>query len=85
MEAILHKNFQKSFKKLPPKIRKQFYDRAELFRVDKYNPILNNDSVDTVFSNCRSINVSGDYRAIFRENGDIVTFIYIGTHSELYG
>jgi mRNA-degrading endonuclease YafQ of YafQ-DinJ toxin-antitoxin module len=45
---------------------------------------LNNHSVDTAFADCRSINVTGDYRAIFHENKETVTFMTIGTHSELY-
>ncbi len=85
MEIILHKGFKKHFEKLPLKIQRQFYERLELFKTDKFNPILNNHSVDKVYTNCQSINITGDYRAIFRENGDITTFINIGTHSELYG
>ena len=81
----MHKSFKKRFKKLPVKIRKQFYERAELFKTDKFNPILNNHSVDAIYTGCRSINISGDYRAIFWEKGEIANFIKIGTHSELYG
>ncbi len=81
----MHKSFKKNFKKLPPKIRKQFYERAELFAANKFNAILNNHSVDQAYTNCRSINVTGDYRAIFRENAEVAIFLDIGTHSELYG
>lgn len=31
-----------------------------------------------------SIDVTGDYRAIFEEHNDKTIFILIGTHSELY-
>jgi hypothetical protein len=37
---------------------------------------------------CRSINITWDYRAVFKElsnkNYEFVEFIYIWTHSELY-
>jgi len=84
MEVIFHKNFKKKFKKLPEKIQSEFLERIDLFLTDKFNRLLNNHSVDKAFPMCRSINVSGDYRAIFYEKEKIVVFILIGTHSELY-
>ncbi len=84
MRIAYKKRFDKDFKKLPVKIREQFYERLDLFLQDKFDKILNNHSVDKAFSNCNSINVNGDYRAIFQEREDVVVFITIGTHSELY-
>ena len=84
MEIIFHKQFIKKFKKLPVKVRDQFYNRLEIFMRDKNHEILNNHSVDKVFSDCRSINVTGDYRAIFKEQDKSAIFMKIGTHSELY-
>lgn len=84
MEIKFHKNFKKKFKKIPAKIQEQFYIRLDLFLQDKFDKILNNHSVDRAFPNCNSINVSGDYRAIFTEREDVAIFITIGTHSELY-
>ena len=87
MEVILHRSFKKKFKKLPPKTRDQFFERADLFLHDKFHPLLNNHSVERVFLDSRSINITGDYRAIFREDedGETVIFTKICTHSELYG
>ncbi len=84
MEIKYKKRFEKAFKKLPPKIKEQFYDRLEVFIANKFDAALNNHSVDKTFPNCRSINVTGDCRAIFEESEDSVTFYIIGTHSELY-
>jgi addiction module RelE/StbE family toxin len=84
MEIKFHKNFKKKFKKISLKIQEQFYERLDLFFQDKFNKILNNHSVDKAFVNCRSINVSGDYRAVYKDEGDVIVFITIGTHSELY-
>ena len=84
MEIIFHKQFKKSFNRLPLKIQEQFYNRLELFEKETNNMILNNHSVDKAFRNCRSINVSGDYRAIFIEESNLMIFVKIGTHSELY-
>ena len=66
------------------KVQDQFLERLEIFLRDKFEKILNNHSVDKAFPDCRSINVSGDYRAIFHDQGEVVVFITIGTHSELY-
>lgn len=84
MEVQFHKNFKKRFKKMLPKIQEQFYERLDLFLQDKFNRVLNNHSVDKAFRACRSINISGDCRAIYKEDGNIAIFITIGTHSDLY-
>ncbi len=85
MELLLHRSFRKKFKKLSPHIREQFFIRAELFKMDKFNPTLNNHSVEKAYPGCRSINITGDYRAIFYEETQVLAvFINIGTHAELY-
>lgn len=84
MEVKFHTTFRKKLKKVPPKIQERFYERLELFMLDKFNRILDNHSVDRAYPNCRSINVSGDYRAIFEDHGKLIIFINIGTHSDLY-
>lgn len=84
MKADLHRLFIKKFDKLPQPIRTKFVERKNLFLADKFHPLLNNHSVGRAFPGCRSIDVTGDYRAIFKENGECVLFMNIGTHSELY-
>lgn len=84
MEVKFHTTFKKKLKKIPLKIQNRFYERLELFMQDKCNRVLNNHSVDQAYPNCRSMNVSGDYRAIFEDRGELIIFINIGTHSDLY-
>lgn len=84
MEVRFHRNFKKRFRKISVKIQEQFNERLELFMRDKFSGMLNNHSVEGYYPNCRSINVSGDYRAIFKDKGDTVIFITIGNHSDLY-
>lgn len=79
------KRFTKRRDKLPRDIRQKLSERLLLFGVEPFHPLLNDHSVDKAFPGCRSINVTGDYRAIFKEVGSDVVFINIGTHSELYG
>lgn len=85
MEIRLHKNFKKKFKKLPLKIKRNYFERADLFLKDSFYPLLNNHSVDPIYPGWRSINITGDYRVLFEpKNDDVVMFMKIGTHSELY-
>jgi len=85
MVIIFHSIFKKKFKKLSLKIQDCFCDRIILFENNKFNPILNNHSVEKRFPDCRSINITGDYRAIFKEGkANVYIFVNIGTHSELY-
>lgn len=65
MKVYYEKQFIKAFKKLLPKIKERFYERLEIFIKNKYDPILDNHSVDRAYPDCRSVDITGDYRAIF--------------------
>ncbi len=84
MKVIFEKRFEKQLGKLSQKIISHFYERLRLFSNNKFNPILSNHSVDPIYPGCRSINITGNYRAIFYETENSVTFIAIGTHPQLY-
>jgi len=72
------------YEKLPKKIRTKFLDRSDVFCATPFESLLNNHSVDPLYPACRSISVTGDYRAIFKQEGNAVNFIAIGTHPQLY-
>ena len=80
------RRFEKDLSKAPKKIRIAFKVRLAIFLQDTFNPILNNHALTGGYKDYRSINVTGDFRAIFREfdNGEIIYFEIIGTHSQLY-
>lgn len=84
MDVYLHRTFLKKFKKVSPNIKKKFGERLELFLINPTNPSLNNHMVEKAFPDCRSINITGDCRAIFKVAGNIAIFITIGTHPQLY-
>lgn len=85
MKIDYHRKFVKKFNKLPEKIKTKFYIKLRLFEQDQFDQTLDNHSVEYVYPNWRSINVTGDYRALFEPQGnDTVMFMKIGTHSELY-
>jgi addiction module RelE/StbE family toxin len=81
-----HKRFDKQNSKLNKTIRDQFKDRLVLFIEDRTDPVLNNHGLKGKYTGYRSINVTGDIRAIFIEHAkDHIEFVYIGSHSQLYG
>lgn len=88
MKVRFNKRFQKSFEKTSLKIKRAFALRLDLFIKDRFNKLLNNHSLNGGWENYFSINITGDWRAIYRRLDDTkvecVEFVEIGTHSELY-
>lgn len=82
------RKFLKQLKNSPIEIKVAFRKRLELFLQDPFHPQLNNHALTGKFSGYRSINVTGDWRAIFSEfvdeSGRAVIFEIVGTHSQLY-
>jgi addiction module RelE/StbE family toxin len=80
--------FDKQFDATPLDIKQAFLDTITLFLIDQMHPALRNHPLQGKYAGYRSIDVTGDYRAIFREtySGEtqIITFYKIGTHKELY-
>jgi addiction module RelE/StbE family toxin len=86
MTILYSKKFGKNYRKLISKMREKFKESRNLFIVDPFNSVLNNHPLHGEYAGCRSINITGDYRAIFyHESDDTVRFIAIGTHHELFG
>ena len=86
MIVYYSKKFQKSYRKLSVKLREQFKERRDLFLKNPFDSKLNNHLLHDPYAGCRSINVTGDYRAIFYyETESVIQFIIIGTHHELFG
>lgn len=86
MRFITESGFDKQFKKLSPKIIEKFEERWLFFLSDPFHPLLNNHPLKPPFIGSRSINITGDYRAIFKQLGsDLIIFTDIGTHHQLFG
>ncbi|MCL4419782.1 type II toxin-antitoxin system mRNA interferase toxin, RelE/StbE family [Patescibacteria group bacterium] len=80
--------FDKQLKKAPLKIRIAFEKRIELFLTDPFNSQLKNHQLTGKLKNYRSINITGDWRALYSTNKidkeNVVLFEALGTHSQLY-
>lgn len=85
MNIVYHKDFIKGFKKLPQKIKEKFKERQVLFEKDEFDPVLNNHALKGKWLGYRSMNVTGDVRAIFKRDSESVLFVAIDNHNNLYG
>ena len=81
-------DFDKQLRKAPLEIKIAFRKRFGLFLQNKFHPQLRNHELKGKHKDFRSINITGDWRAIYVETeieGDkIITFVLLGTHSQLY-
>ena len=85
MKVIFSTGFKKDYRKLSEKIKNRFESRLALFLKDKNNRILKDHALMGKYGGYRSINITGDWRAIYWEEGQEIIFMAIGTHSQLYG
>lgn len=81
--------FEKQLLKAPLDIKHAFRQRIALFLTDQHYPLLHNHLLTGNFLGFRSINVTGDWRALYKEvqlddDNVIVEFHLLGTHSQLY-
>lgn len=78
--------FKKKAQRLPKKTSSAVAERLRLFATSPHHPLLHNHALKGSFRAYRSINISGDLRAIFEVvDGDTIRFIDIGNHHDLYG
>ncbi|HSW88074.1 MAG TPA: type II toxin-antitoxin system mRNA interferase toxin, RelE/StbE family [Candidatus Saccharimonadales bacterium] len=61
--------FEKQRKAAPQEIRKAFLEALALFLHDHKHPTLRNHPLKEIYAGYRSINVTEDWRALFKEKG----------------
>lgn len=79
--------FRKQYKKADVRIKTRFDYCLDLFIKNPMNSELRNHPLHKDFEGFNSIDITGDWRAIYleKENGVIVFyFVALGTHSQLY-
>jgi len=80
------KAFDKQYAKLNIKIKTSFKNRVGLFKANPFDIGLRNHALKGRYLGFRSIDITGDVRALYTTQGDtIIIFGFIGTHSQLYG
>ncbi len=85
MKIRFHSNFEKQYKKLSKKEQKKVQERLQLFLENPFEPQLNHHPLKGKYTDYRSINITGDLRAIFKLVSDQeCIFVVVGRHSNLY-
>lgn len=74
------------FDKCSPNVQKKFRERITVFLTDKFAEELGNHALRGKHDGLRSINITGDIRAIYDQlDGAQVRFLAIGSHAQLHG
>jgi addiction module RelE/StbE family toxin len=77
--------FTKQLKAAPREIKVAFVETLQLFRDDPVHPALRNHALTGKYAGFRSIDVTGDWRALYRAGTERIIFTELGTHPQLYG
>jgi addiction module RelE/StbE family toxin len=88
MEIRYTIQFRKQYQKARKEIKTAFSQMLDLFLEDPNHPALRNHSLKREFSGYESIDVTEDWRALFkireRDEQKVITFHMLGTHKTLY-
>lgn len=81
--------FNKQLRKASLEIKIAFKEARELFSDNQNHPSLRNHALREKYSGFRSIDVTDNWRALFKIQKDksktTITFYILGTHYRLYG
>lgn len=79
------KAFDKQYLKLNAEVKIAFKRRVTIFKNSPFDVTLRNHGLKGRYLGYRSIDITGDVRALYTTQGDtIILFGFIGTHSQLY-
>lgn len=89
MRIKFARRFTKEYDRVDGKIKQAINKRIDLFSKDPFNKQLRNHPLSGKYKGYRSINITGDWRAVFLVLGEVnseivVSFEMLGTHSQLY-
>ena len=89
MKIVYDPAFIATLKKADVRIRKSFKEHILLFSNDPHNLQLDNHALREKYQGYRSIDITADHRAIYKERYEgkeaIAYFTELGTHEQLYG
>lgn len=78
--------FEKEYKKLPKKLKDKIVERLKIFVTNEFDPLLNNHMVKYKYEGHRSINLTGDWRILYKKIDHKTYELYaVGTHHQLFG
>lgn len=89
MKVRYSPGFFRQYKKANIRIRGSVDEKIKVFLKDPDDPQLDNHQLKDEYLGYRSIDITSDYRAVYRETQigeDVVAYFEtLGTHEELYG
>jgi addiction module RelE/StbE family toxin len=84
MTVAYSRAFIKQAKKLSPDLRKKLQAKIKTFTNNPLSPALRNHALKGKYKEYRSIDITGDMRALYLQQDGEVVFDAVGTHSQLY-
>lgn len=81
------KTFEKSFKKRISSnhnLSKNFAKRLRIFQENPKHPLLRDHALIGTKIGKRAFSISGDFRVVYGEDAEFITFYDIGTHNQVY-
>ena len=81
-------SFNKDLLAIPTEIKIAIRHTLKIFKENPSNKSLRNHSLEILGKRCHglfSIDVTSDYRAVYRHEKDKIIFIILDTHVRLYG
>lgn len=88
MKVVLDSDLLRKLKKIDVKVRKAFKEKILLFSKNPNDSQLNNHKLKDEYEGYLSINITSDYRAIYKKTqitgADVGYFVDLGTHEQLY-
>jgi addiction module RelE/StbE family toxin len=77
--------FNKKLAKAPTEIKLALRQVLDLFGENPNHQALRNHLLTDKYAGMRSIDVTGEWRALYRKERERIVFINLGTHDQLYG
>ena len=84
MQVRYLKSFQQQTMKLQPAQTKRLKAALRAFEVEPNHPNLYNHPLKGEWAGYHSIAFGGDWRAHYKIVDDVIIFVAVGTHSQLY-
>ena len=86
MIILRHHVFKRQWQKLPRGLQEKTEGRITLLMSDEFNERLNNHKLNPPYESYRSINITGDYRLVYKRIEKNTYYLRaVGTHHQLYG
>ena len=86
MRSVSDRVFDRQYKELPQELREKVWARLTLLIADESSPLLNDHKLESPLEGYRSINITGDYRLVYKRIGSDTYYLRaVGTHHQLYG